>query len=284
MALQKKSLELLAQVQKIIEDYDFALTVRQIYYQLVAKQFMSNSQNSYRKAVRICKSGRDEGALPEEAFTDRLREVDKPNSWNDLTAFMNTVRQAYRKDPWRDNNSYLEIWSEKDALREVITAITYAYDVSLLIVRGHVSRTAIYETYKRFEQKIDEGKECYLYYFGDFDPSGLAIYDSLVDRISSYGPLGQYIKFERVALTPEQVAVYNLPYDPAKKADPNSKKFIAEYGDNVVELDSLPPEVLRGLIKACIELNIDEDILAQVQETEEREQARLQEIINQTGI
>jgi hypothetical protein len=282
--MQKQSLQLLAQVKEIIESYDFALTLRQIYYQLVAKQIISNQKKNYMKLSRLCVIGRDEGILSEDAFADRLRQVDKPNSWRDLTDFMGTVKRAYRKDKWEEQDAYLEIWTEKDALRGVITPVTYAYDVNLLIVRGQVSRTAIYESYERFAGKIDEGKDCYLYYFGDFDPSGLSIYNSLTERIRNYGEAGEYINFKRIALTPEQIEEYSLPSDPGKKSDPNYKRFVSEYGDNVVELDSLPPDVLRELIRDCIEENIAYELLAQVKETEIKEQVRLQEFVRQSGI
>jgi len=276
--MQKQSSELIAQVRKIIKGYDFALTLRQIYYQLVARQIIPNQQKYYMKLSRLCVIGRDEGILPEEAFADRLRQVDKPASWLDLADFMATVRRAYKKDKWAEQDVYLEIWTEKDALRGVITPVTYAYDVALLIVRGQVSRTAIYESYERFAEKIEEGKDCYLYYFGDFDPSGLSIYHSLRERIASHGDEGQYINFERIALTPEQIEEYDLPSDPGKQADPNYKRFVAEYGDNVVELDSLPPDALREVVMNCIASHIDPQILEQVREIETEEQTKLQEL------
>ncbi len=284
MKLHKKSLELLTQVQQIIESYDFALTLRQIYYQLVSKQIIPNEQKYYGKLSRLCVIGRDEGVLPEDAFVDRLREVDKPNSWNDINDFIDTVKRAYRKDKWKDQNNYVEIWTEKDALRGVVSPITHEYDVSLLVVRGQVSRTAIYESYDRFAQMIEEDKKCYLFYFGDFDPSGISIYRSLMERLKNYGEYGETINFKRVALTPEQVKKHRLPQDPAKTSDPNYKKFVYQYGDNVVELDSLPPDVLRDLIRKSIESKVDKELLAQVQEIEEDEKIQLKQLINQIAI
>ena len=282
--MQKKSIQLLEQVKEIIERYDFALTLRQIYYQLVAKQIIPNQQKYYMKLSRLCVIGRDEGILPEDAFADRLRQVDKPDSYLDLADFMAIVKEAYRKDKWQNQSSYLEIWTEKDALRNVLTEITYDYDVNLMVVRGQVSRTAIYESYERYSKKIEEGKACYLYYAGDFDPSGLSIYNSLEERIRNYGIAGKYINFERIALTPEQIEDYDLPCDPGKQTDPNYKRFVSAYGDNVVELDSLPPEVLRETVKDCIEQHIDYDFFVQAQETEFKERARLQEFVAQLRI
>jgi Protein of unknown function C-terminus (DUF2399). len=221
--------------------------------------------------------------LPEDAFADRLREMDKPSSWLDLSDFMASMKRSYRKDKWQNQDAYIEIWTEKDALRSVISEITHQYDAPLMVVRGQVSRTAIYESYERFEEKIDEEKDCYLYYAGDFDPSGLSIYHSLIERLKEYGEAGESINFERIALTPLQIDEYNLPSDPGKQKDPNYKRFVSEYGDNVVELDSLPPDVLRSVVKDCIERHIDQGILAQVQETEVKEQRRLEEFIEQVN-
>ncbi len=277
--MQEKSLELLAQVQIIIGSYDFALTLRQIYYQLVAKQIIPNDQSAYRKLSRLCVMGRDEGILPEDAFVDRLREVDKPDSWTDLTEYMDTIKDSYRKDIWNEQATYIEIWTEKDALRGVIAPVTHHFDVSLLVVRGQVSRTAIYESYERYAEQIKTGKDCYLSYFGDFDPSGMCIYDSLVERLKSYGPYGLSISYERIALTPGQISAYELPQDPAKQSDPSYRKFVIEYGDNVVELDSLPPDALRDLIRDCIEAKIDKAVLSQVRKIEIEEQVTLENFL-----
>lgn len=281
--MQRKSLKLLEQVQEIIKSYDFALTLRQIYYQLVSKQIIANRQNLYQGLSRLCVIGRNNGILDEESFADRLRQVDKPSSWTDIDDFMNAVRQSYCKDKWENQDNYIEIWIEKDALRNVLTDVTYPYDVNLMVARGQLSRTEVYKTYCRHEQQLKRGKKCYLFYAGDFDPSGLSIYHSLVERIAGYGDYGRYITFNRIALTPEQIEKYGLPSDPAKKTDPSYKRFVSEYGNNVVELDALPPDVLRNLVKVCIEKHLDLGLFEQVQKKELEEQAELQILISQAS-
>jgi len=273
--MQKQSLELLTQVQEIINSYDFALTLRQIYYQLVARQIIPNEQKYYKKLSRLCVAGRDEGILPEEGFADRLREVDKLSSWTDLNEFMQAVKRSYRKDKWQNQDNYLEIWTEKDALRSVLTEITYRYDVALMVARGQLSRTEVYRTAERYKAQSD--KKCHLYYCGDFDPSGLSIYDSIKKRIMDFGV---FIDFERIALTQEQIEKYQLPSDPAKQSDPNYNKFVSIYGsDMVVELDSLPPDVLRKIIEDCILQNINEGHLVWALRKEKNEKARLNKFI-----
>ena len=273
--MRKESLDILAQVQKIIDSYDFALTLRQIYYQLVAKQIIPNEQRYYKKLSRICVAGRDEGILPEEGFSDRLRAVDKLSSWTDLNEFMQTVRRSYNRDKWQNQPKYLEIWTEKDALRDVLTEITYRHDVTLMVARGQLSRTAVYEAAKRY--KAQNNKECYLYYCGDFDPSGLSIYNSITKRLEDFDVS---IDYERIALTKEQIEKYKLPSDPGKQSDPNYNKFVELYGsDMVVELDSLPPDILRKIVKDCILQNIDESYLVYMLKKEKGEKIRLNKII-----
>lgn len=272
--MHKKSLALIEQVQKVISEYDFALTLRQIYYQLVARQIIANLKSQYQRLSRLCVIGRDEGMLPEEAFADRLRQVQKSASWEDLREYMETVKESYRKARWGNQDVYLEIWTEKDALRGVIQPITDLYDVNLLVVRGQVSRTAIWEASERFNEQEKVGK---LIYLGDFDPSGISIYRSLKERIVKRVKVS--VEFQRIALTPEQIEKYDLPEDYGKKKDPNYKRFVAEYGDNVVELDALPPEVLQKLVRDSIEQNIDWKKWKAIEDEEQREQAKLEEII-----
>ncbi|GAI62949.1 unnamed protein product, partial [marine sediment metagenome] len=214
--------------------------------------------------------------LPEDKFTDRTRVFDKLSSWLDLKDFMNTVKNSYRKDMWQNQDRYLEIWTEKDALRSVINIITHRYDVGLQIARGQYPRTGIYETSLRYKAQSD--KECFLYYVGDYDPSGLTIYNSIKERLIKFG-----VDVEipgRIALTEEQIEKYKLPSDRAKKSDPNYKRFIEKTGsDRVVELDSLPPEILREIIEDCIRKNIDYKILGLVQGEERNEGTRLNKFI-----
>jgi len=280
--MQKKSLERLDQILKILNSYDFALTLRQIYYQLITRQIIpqpvdgDEAKRVYKRLSNLCVNGRDEGILPEEAFIDNLRILDKPGAWVDLNSFKETVRRSYNKDKWQNQPKYLEIWTEKDTLRSVLTKITYPYDVGLLVVRGQDSRTEIYRASQRYKAKAD--KECYLYYCGDFDPSGLSIYNSIKNRLNVFGVS---INYKRLALTPEQIKAYSLPSESGKKNDPNYNKFVALYGDDkVVELDSLPPDILRDIVKEAITKNIDYELLGLVQEREVEEQTKLNKFID----
>ena len=286
MGFYKKNRLKLARTQKILSEYDMPITLRQLYYQLVVRQFIENSDKAYNSLSRMCVKARDEGSLAEESFADRLREIDKLSSWDNLTSFLSTVRNAYQKDVWDTQDNYVEIWSEKDALRGVISEITHRYDVILLIIRGQLSRTAVWEGYQRFSNAVANGKNCNLFYFGDFDPSGIGIYRSLKKRLIDFkdGELEEHLNIERIALSEDQIAEYELPTIAAKKEDPNYPMFIKEYSDRAVELDALPPDVLRDMVENMIHSCLDNKKLKLARDMEKREKTKLKAMIDTIDI
>lgn len=276
MGIHNATLEFIGQIRKVLDCYDFPLTVRQIFYQLVAKQIIPKDEASCDKVSRVGVIGRDMGLLPEEKFIDPTRVFDKLSSWLDLKDFLDTVKDAYRKDMWQYQDNYIEIWTEKEALQLVINKITHKYDVGLQIAKGQYCRTGIWEASKRYKEQ--SYKNCLLYYVGDYDPSGLSIYNSIKERLINYGVDVEIP--DRLALTKEQIEKYKLLSDRANRRDSNTKKFIEVTGsDRIVELDALPPDVLRRIIEDCILENSDSEIFGLARKKEEAEKARLTKFI-----
>ena len=60
------------------------------------------------------------------------------------------------------------------------------------------------------------------------------------------------ITFETVAVTPEQIAEWDLPTRPTKKRDSRSKRFKG----GSVDVDAIPPDRLRKLCEKCIERHV----------------------------
>lgn len=61
-----------------------------------------------------------------------------------------------------------------------------------------------------------------------------------------------------IALTMDQIKLYNPPPNPAKITDPRAKGYIKEFGAVSWELDALTPEVLRGITADAILEYLDE--------------------------
>jgi len=117
------------------------------------------------------------------------------------------------------------------------------------------------------------GKPAYIYHFGDFDPSGVNAAHDIRDKLQAHGA---NIHFERVAITEEQIARYNLPTRSTKRKDPRARAW---GNRESVELDALPANVLRELVKDCIERHIDKHQLAATQQAERLERDTLAQVL-----
>jgi hypothetical protein len=83
---------------------------------------------------------------------------------------------------------------------------------------------------------------------------------------------GVPIHFERLAVTPKQIAEWGLPTRPAKKSDPQAAK---RGRTPAVELDAINPNQLNKLIEDAIELHVDKRVWHLEREQEQRERQGL---------
>lgn len=244
--MRQATLDLIHAAKAILEGYN-PMTLRQVYYQLVAKHIIDNSRNEYQKLSNALVKARKENLIAWEWIEDRTRTPRQPSMWQDLTDFLGTVRHSYRKDIWTSQPIYLEVWLEKEALAGIFEEITQEYGVTLVVGHGYNSWSAL----KEAEERFINGSV--IAYFGDFDPSGEDICRAISAGLSQ---LGVYPEVTKVALTKEDVLTYNLPPDFTKKTDTRSKAFIEKYGDMAVELDALPLPILQQRIREAIEKNL----------------------------
>lgn len=266
MALQHKTLELIDAARAELERYR-PMTLRQVFYRLVSGLVLDNTEASYKRLSRVLVRARQEDMIPWHWLEDRLREPRHISMWADLADFAEVAATAYRRDVWATQPVYLEVWLEKDALSGVFGQVLETYGVTLNVGRGYDSWTSIWEAGRRLDDDTT------VLYFGDFDPSGEDMVRSLADRLAFFGCRPEIVK---VALTLEDIERHALPPMPAKRSDSRAAAFIAEHGDVSVELDALPPPVLRDRLETVIRERMDLGALETVKrlETEERDALR----------
>jgi hypothetical protein len=91
------------------------------------------------------------------------------------------------------------------------------------------------------------GRPAVLLYAGDYDASGEDISRDFIERTDCWD------RVVRVALTSQQVIDFNLPQAVGKASDSRAAGFTARHGELVqVELDALPPDVLRDLLETAL--------------------------------
>ena len=262
--LSKSNIERLNQINAIIEEYrlqGYKLTLRQLYYQLVSRDVIPNKTEEYAKLSSILVKGRMAGIVDWEAIEDRIRTPKIPYYAANVADAIDDITRQYRLDRMRNQDVYIEVWVEKDALSGVISRVTNKFHIRLMVNRGYSSATAMHDAAERM---IDARGDAHILYLGDHDPSGMDMVRDIRDRLLEFDA---DVEVDHIALTDEQIAKYNPPPNPAKVTDPRAGKYIAEYGKTSWEVDALTPTVLNALIESKILDLIDytkyEDILEQ---------------------
>jgi hypothetical protein len=251
------------------------MTVRQVYYQLVARQLIDNNRGQYQAVSDMLVKLRQDGAVPWEWVEDRNRRPRTVPMWDDLGDFITAVRASYRRDVWQDQPAYLEVWLEKDALSGIFEDVLRRYGVTLNVGRGYDGWDSIHNAAERW----GEGDDVTVLYFGDFDPSGEDMVRSLRERLGFFDCAPEIVK---CALTLDDVRRYNLPPDFTKATDSRRAAFVARWGDVSVELDALPGAVLRERLVTEVEARMDLDALATTREEEHAERTRLNTVLDKS--
>jgi len=247
----------IAEANKIISEYQaqgFDLTLRQLYYQMVARDLLKNSQRSYKRLGRIVADARLAGLIDWNAIVDRTRSVSGNAHWNSPREIIDAAVGQYRIDKWADQPCRPEVWIEKDALAGVISGVCGELDVKYFSCRGYTSAS---EMWKAAYWRMGNDQRHVIIHLGDHDPSGVDMTRDIVERLSLFA--GRPIEVKRIALNMDQIERYGPPPNPTKITDSRADGYIDRYGYDSWELDALEPRVLADEIrKAVLELR-DED-------------------------
>jgi len=257
--------------------------VRQVYYNLVARQVIENNQGQYDAVINILRDARLDGTIPWEWIEDRTRRPRPVQMFDDLPDFLAAVRRSYRRDVWANQPTYVEVWLEKDALSGIFEDVLRPYGITLCVGRGFDGWTSLHDASERYRQAIDAGQDVVILYFGDFDPSGEDMVRSWRNRQGRLGLDPDMVPIIKCALTRDDIARYQLPTDFAKKKDSRSPKFIAKNGDVSVELDALSPDVIRERLTIEIERHMDLEALAETKHWEQVDRDALRRLIDEAA-
>lgn len=257
-----KSQETIGQADDIIKEYvakGYTLTLRQLYYQFVARGLIENTERSYKNLGNIVNDARYAGLLPWDGIEDRGREYNGTYCNEDMQECFENIAHHYAVDLWERQPYYVEAWIEKEALSNVLSRPCGRFRVPYMSCKGYLSASAAWRAGERFEEAAENGKKCVLIHLGDHDPSGL---DMTRDNGARLALLSRQpnIKIRRVALNMNQVRQYSPPPNPTKISDSRATDYIKKFGNSSWELDALEPEVIADLVTKEIRSLIDMDI------------------------
>ncbi len=271
-------------VKEVVDEFQsqgYRMTLRQLYYQLVSRDVIPNLASEYAKLSTLLTEARMYGYIDWDFIEDRIRVPKKHGEWNDIDHIVRSAIASYRRDRWQDQDNYLEVWVEKDALSGVLQPITERYHVNLMVNRGYSSSSAMHDASIRFKREEEKGKSTYILYLGDHDPSGMDMVRDIQERMKIFG---SKVEVKRIALNMDQIEEFNPPPNPAKITDPRANKYIAEFGSTSWELDALSPRDLNTLLDTHIQELMDIEAYNHWCRLEEHEKQELVRLSNEIDV
>ena len=279
-----KSRDRIYLINEILEEYrgqGFDLSLRQLYYQLVARDYIENSVKSYKRLGDLVNNARLAGLVDWSMIVDRSRKSAINSHWSDPGAIVRSAASSFQIDKWEDQPNHIEVMVEKDALSGVLQPVCRSEDIYFTANKGYPSASLMYQMSKRLLDKIDEGKNIYIIHLGDHDPSGIDMTRDLMDRLELF--CYKAVDIRRLALNMEQVDQYQPPENPAKLSDTRAKKYISIYGSSSWELDALEPKVLANLVRDFVFNHKDHVIWQETLDREAEMQSELDDFANKYG-
>lgn len=261
-------------IKKIINDYQqqgYTLTLRQLHYQLVTRNWIINHDSAYKKLSNILDDLRYSGQVDWSAIEDRGRVPYLPYWVTGIDEAIQDTINNYRLDFQDGQHEYIELWTEKDALSGILKRVTERFHIQLVVNKGYTSSTAIYAAYQRFVGRISRGQKVTVLYFGDHDPSGLDMVRDIRERLEFFFENGMHqhlvdgsffedcLEIVHIGLTKEQIRKYNPPPNPTKLTDSRAAKYIQLHGKTCWEVDALEPSTLIKIVEKNIINLIDVD-------------------------
>ena len=249
----------------IVTSYDTGVTLRQLFYRLVAKELLVNTRSYYKRLSERTAQARRAGSFP--ALEDRTRTIHRWLTFGSPQAALLDTAESYVRDRTEGQEWKTYIGVEKHGLVNQLMSWFAPLGLPVLALGGYSSQTFVDEVRKDAEQ---DGRPSALLYAGDFDPSGVDIDRDFVKRT------GCFTEVVRVALTAEQVTRYDLPPQMGKSTDSRAATFVEKHGQLVqVELDALPPNILQMIFAEALEPYWDESSYDRTIEIERSERGVL---------
>lgn len=255
------SLAKIQHASAILDEYaaqGYILTLRQLYYQFVARALIANTQREYKNLGAIINDARLAGLLDWDQMEDRTRNLAALPHWDSPADIVAATAQQFRVDRWENQPNRVEVWIEKEALAGIFAGVCARLDVPYFSCRGYTSQSEMWAAAQRligYQANAPRGKrrpKVTVLHFGDHDPSGMDMTRDIIDRLDMFTGPTYKVTVQRLALNMAQVEQYDPPPNPAKETDSRHGNYAAEFGGESWELDALEPAVLVALVETAV--------------------------------
>jgi hypothetical protein len=243
------------------------ITERQLYYRLISSRMISQSHwNKYNRKDGdrvdvygtigpLLKWMRIDGKLHWDDISDETRVLTYKRGSESPEQFirqdMDNFLRGYSRCVAQDQENFIEIWIEKQALLNIVEPVAEEFCRRVLCCKGYNSVSFQAGFYRRARAAMNAGQKAIVLYFGDYDPSGVnmlhAAMQTLHDELGLSG-----VEFHRCGINPCHFSQLEADPVPLKPDDSRAKAFIEKYGETCFELDAIHPHDLEKLVRESI--------------------------------
>ena len=267
------------------EFYDdrLTVTVRQVYYQMVARNWVENSDSGYNKVQGQLKKLREAGLVHVDLFEDRGRSLERNAHWASPNEILESAAKSYREDLWENQEFRPIVLIEKKALVGLLAEVCATLDVTYGAGAGFSSMSFLRETAEMAMDWVDEGQQPVLLFLSDHDPSGIWMREDVRTRLARYSH-GLWSEVEDIGLTLEQIEERQLPPNPSKAEDnthfPRYRELVgSDVASHSWELDAIPPRELQEIVRVAILSYRDEDRWDEAVRQQEQNREQLKALV-----
>jgi hypothetical protein len=283
-SFKPESLEKIALINSILSEYQaegYDLTLRQLYYQLVARGHIENSERSYKRTGDLLNNARLAGLVDWNMITDRGRQTVTPSHWENPAQIVSSAARQFAIDKWQDQDYHIEVMVEKQALEGVLIPVCQELDIRFTANKGYSSSSIMYAIGKRLLEK-HMGHSVLILYLGDHDPSGIDMTRDVEERLEMFAG-NNAVEVDRLALNWDQIEQWQPPENPAKETDARFAQYQARYGESSWELDAIEPRELADLVRNAVFERLDQDAWVEAVRREYEMKCELQEFVDKYG-
>lgn len=260
----KETLQIIETVNSILDEYAaqrYDLSLRQLYYQLVARGHIENSVKSYKRIGSIVSDARLAGLIDWNMIADRGRVRVTPPHWDTPVGILKAAAYSFRLDKWQDQDYFVMVMVEKQALEGVLIPVCRNLDIPFIANKGYSSSSSMFEIGQDIANLIEDGKQIAVLYLGDHDPSGIDMTRDVNERLNMFAGREDYFDVEvaRLALNYDQVEALNPPPNPAKETDARFEGYVEAFGETCWELDAIEPSQLAEIVTDAVNEYRDQD-------------------------
>lgn len=275
-----KTRELLEQVEAVFDTYrnELPLTGRQVFYRLVGTIDYPKDEKAYNRLMEHLGNFRRAGIIPFSYIRDDGTIEESPLEFASPEDILREAEQLAAQSQsvrLEGQERWVELWCEAGGMAPQLARVVGGYGITVYSSGGFDSLTVKYEAAQRI---VDRDVPTVVLHVGDFDPSGVTMFQAALEDVRAFVDEDgvDEVEFTRVALTREQVGRYDLPGSVAKKSSHASNW---RSGEDAVQLEAMPPDVLAGEIRQAVESELDLDLLEEAKSAEEDNRGEFDEMM-----